>query len=273
MKARFWQILILLSFLTGCTQARSSSTPTISPSPTLGSVSVGITPAPNADLATIAFLDAWKADDYASMYSMLTSVSKDAISQEDFEKHFRGIASEMALIGIDYEILSSLVANPESAQVGYRVKFHSALVDDLVKDTAMNLSLENGRWHVQWDDTLVMPELAGGNYMGMERFIPARANIYDRNGAALVAQTDATAIGLVPGQIDPEQEETLFTWLERLTRLNADDIRARYENFPPGVDWYLPLGEVPSDLNCQEHRFPLGLERIAAELKQVALLF
>jgi hypothetical protein len=195
MKAQFWKILILLSFLTGCTQARSSSTPTISPSPTLGAVSVGITPAPDANLAARAFLEAWKANDYASMYSMLTSVSKDAISQEDFEKHFRGIASEMALIGIDYETLSSLVANPDSAQVGYRVHFHSALVDDLVKDTAMNLSLESGQWHVQWDDTLVMLELAGGNYLGMERFIPARANIYDRNGEALVAQTDATAIG------------------------------------------------------------------------------
>ena len=221
MKARFWQILILLSFLTGCAQSRSSSTPTIVPSPTLGAVSVGITPAPDANTAAIAFLDAWKADDYATMYSMLTSVSKDAVSQEDFEKHFRGIASEMALSGIDYDILSSLVANPESAQVGYRLNFHSTLVDDLVKDTAMNLSLESGQWRVQWDDTLVMPELAGGNYMGMERFIPACANIYDRDGAALVAQTDATAIGLVPGQIDPEQEETLFTWLERLTGLRA----------------------------------------------------
>lgn len=259
MKARFWQILILVSFLTGCTQARSSSTPTTVPSPTLGSVSVGITPAPDANTAAIAFLDAWKADDYATMYSMLTSVSKDAVSQEDFEKHFRGIASEMALSGIDYDILSSLVANPESAQVGYRLNFHSTLVGDLVKDTAMNLSLESGQWRVQWDDTLVMPELAGGNYMGMERFIPARANIYDRNGAALVAQTDATAIGLVPGQIDPEQEETLFTWLERLTGLRADDIRARYESFPPGVDWYLPLGEIPSDLVAKNIDFLSGL--------------
>ena len=259
MKARLLKILILLSFLTGCTQARSSSTPTIAPSPTLGAVSVGITPAPDANLAARKFLDAWKTDDYASMYAMLTSVSRDAISQEDFEKHFSGITSEMALSGIEYEILSSLVASPESAQVGYRMHFQSALVDDLVKDTKMNLSLESGQWRVQWDDTLVMPELAGGNYLGMERFIPARANIYDRNGEALVAQTDATAIGLVPGQIDPEQEETLFTWLERLTGQRADDIRARYASFPAGADWYLPLGEVPSDLIAKNFDFLSGL--------------
>jgi len=177
---------------------------------------------------------------------MLTSVSKDAIDLEEFEDHFRSIVSEMALSGLDYEVLSSLVTNPESAQVGYRVTFHSTLVDDISRDTVMNLTLESGDWKVQWDDTLVMPELAGGNFLGMERYIPARANIYDRNSHALVAQTDATAIGLVPGQIDPEQEESLFTWLERLTGLKADDIRLRYANFPPGVDWYLPLGEVPS---------------------------
>jgi penicillin-binding protein 2 len=34
----------------------------------------------------------------------------------------------------------------------------------------------------------------------------------------------------------------------RLTGLSADAIRARYENFPPAVDWYLPLGEVPAEM-------------------------
>ena len=165
----------------------------------------------------------------------------------------------MALSGLDFEILSSLVMNPESGQVGYRTTFHSSLVGDIVRETAMNLSLEGGQWRVQWDDALVMPELEGGNYMGMERYVPARANIYDREGRALVAQTDATAIGLVPGFIDPEQEETLFTWLERLTGMKADDIRLRYQNFPPGVDWYLPLGEVATSEIEQNIDFLSGL--------------
>ena len=245
-KSLLWSFLILIVFVSGCGQSQTTPTPTIPASPTLGEVGVRTTPVPDARESAGRFLDAWKADDYALMYSMLTSVSKDAINREEFEDHFRSIASEMALSDLDYEILSSLVTNPESAQVGYRVNFHSTLVDDISRDTVMNMSLESGDWKVQWDDTLVMPELAGGNYLGMERFIPARANIYDRDSHALVAQTDATAIGLVPGQIDPEQEESLFTWLERLTGLKADDIRQRYASFPPGVDWYLPLGEVPS---------------------------
>jgi penicillin-binding protein 2 len=209
---------------------------------------VSTTRVPDARAIARAYLDAWKAEDYDAMYALLTGLSQDAISREKFEKHYRGVATEMALSGVDYEIISSLVQNPTSAQVGYRVTFHSTLVGDLQRETVMNLSLEQGQWRVKWDDTLVMPELAGGNYLGMERYIPARANIYDRNGHALVAQADATAIGLIPGQIDPEQEEALFTWLVRLTGLSADAIRARYENFPPAVDWYLPLGEVPAEM-------------------------
>jgi penicillin-binding protein 2 len=181
------------------------------------------------------------------MYGMLTSISRDALTEEDFESHFRGIATEMALSGIDYEISSALVMNPSNAQVGYRVIFQSTLIGDLSRDTMMNLSLEDGQWHVKWDDSLVMPELAGGNFLGMERYIPARANIYDRDGHALVAQADATAIGLIPSQINSDQQEKLYKWLVRLTGLTGDEIYSRYENFPPGVDWYVPLGEVPAE--------------------------
>jgi len=249
MKLRHLVILLLfLAVMAGCsTSSNTTRTPSQVPTQTLSQPGVNTTPVPDASAAARKFLDAWKADDYASMYSLITSLSQDAMGQQDFEKHYRGIATEMALSGIDYEILSSLVDNPTTAQVGYRVIFHSSLVGDIQRETRMDLNLEQGQWRVKWDDSLVMPELAGDNYLGMERYIPARANIYDRNGHALVAQADATAIGLVPGQIDPDQEEKLFTWLVRLTGLSADEIRARYENFPPGVDWYLPLGEVPAD--------------------------
>lgn len=248
MKRLHWLIFLLLLLAVGCGRSPSpATTPGPMPSHTPAQPGVSTTRVPDARATAHAFLEAWKAEDYALMYGLLTSLSQDAMPADKFEKHFRSIATEMALSGVDYEIVSSLVQSPSNAQVGYRVIFHSTLVGDLQRETVMNLSLERGQWRVKWDDTLVMPELAGGNYLGMERYIPARANIYDRNGHALVAQADATAIGLIPSQIDPEQEEALFTWLVRLTGLSADEIHARYENFPPGVDWYLPLGEVPAD--------------------------
>ena len=114
-------------------------------------------------------------------------------------------------------MLSSLV-NPRSAQVGYRVILHSVLVGDFQADTAMNLSLEDGGWRVQWDDTLILPELRGGNYLRMDYSIPSRANIYASDGSALVAQADAVAIGLDTGKVDPEYQESLLSLLHAADR-------------------------------------------------------
>lgn len=244
-KRMVWLLIILAMTLSGCGNGGTkNSTPTIPVTPTLGSVSISTTKVPDVKITARAFFDAWKIDDYAAMYQLLTSISKDAITLEDFEKHYRGIAAEAALGGLEYDVLSALVHSPESAQVSMRVTLQSTLVGDIQRDILMKLSNEQGNWKVQWDDTLVLPELAGGNYLAMERFVPSRGNIYDRTGKALVAQAEVTAIGLIPGQIDPFQEETLFTELVRLTGLRPDDIRARYATFPPGSDWYLPLGEV-----------------------------
>jgi penicillin-binding protein 2 len=243
----YWFLALTLFGLAGCSQV-ATEIPTSSPSPIakLGAVTVNTTSVPDAKSAASAYLEAWSADDYGSMYSMLTSISRDAISAEDFEKFYRGVASEGALSKVDNEILSTLVLNPANAQVNYRSILHSELVGDLTREMVMNLSLENGQWRVQWDQALVMPELANGNYLSMERYVPSRAHIYDRDGHALVAQTDATAVGLRPALTDPEQADALYSVIQRLTDLSEDEIDALYESVPTGADWYVPLGELPA---------------------------
>lgn len=238
---------LALVSLVGCSPA-ATEIPTSTPSPslTLGSVTVNTTSVPDAKTAARAYLDAWSSDDYGRMYAMLTSISRDAINAEDFETYYRTAASEGAYSRIESEILSSLVMGPTSAQVNYRTVLESELVGDLSREMVMNLSLENGQWRVQWDQALLMPELANGNYLSMERYVPSRANIYDRKGHALVAQTDATAIGLRPALTDPDQGDDLFGIIQRLTGLRQEEIEALYESVPAGADWYVPLGEVPA---------------------------
>ena len=120
----------------------------------------------------------------------------------------------------------------------------------ITRDTVMNLRLEKGKWRVAWDDTLILPELEGGNYLVMNRsgYIPARANIYDREGLALVAQADATAIGLLPDQVDPANSGSLFAKLSELTGVSVDNIQSLYDSAPPGAGWYVPLGEVSAEI-------------------------
>src|SRR5512139_3671574 len=122
---------------------------------------------PDPQAVARAYLDAWKAGDYLTMYNLLTSISQAALSQEEFIRHYQGVAEEASMQGVDYEILAALYG-PEQAQVSYRVKMDSSLVGKFQADTEMNLSLEHNQWRVQWDDGLVLPQLKGSNYLAME---------------------------------------------------------------------------------------------------------
>ena len=246
-KTRFIVLLILLMLLMGC--GRSSITPTLTasltPTDALQPASIQTTSVPDPTITARAYLDAWKAEDYAAMYAMLTPISKDAITEEDFTKFYRNVAAEAALSGWEYEITQNII-HPRSAQVAYNVVLHSTLVGDLQRETQMNLSLEAGQWQVQWDEALLMPELKNGNTLRMEYHTPSRANIYDRDGHALVAQSDAVAIGLDTGQVGEDTQNALLTAIYRLTGIRPEKLRDKIDAYRQN-GWYLPVADVSAE--------------------------
>jgi penicillin-binding protein 2 len=160
----------------------------------------------------------------------------------EFVKQLRNIATTMSLRAMDFEILQSLVKGPTEAQVAYRISYDTVLVGELSRDTMMTLSLQDGQWRVQWEDGMILPELRGGNRLSMDITIPTRGNIYDANGSALAAQSDAVALGIVPGQIEDGSEGALLVELADLTGLDTAYIRSLYEYAQP--DWYIPVGDA-----------------------------
>ncbi len=265
MKVRLWIAFLLVWLIAGCT-ADSRSTVEITAIETLSvtvrpteiplTPTLTATPIPEPDDVARAYLDAWKADEYSRMYALLTSISKDAITEEEFSQRYRTVMAEAAVDQVDYEILSSLKRDTQRAEVSYRVILHSVLLGEIERDTMMNLSLEADGWRVQWADELILPELAGGNYLWMDRHVPTRANIYDRNGYAIVAPAKAVSIALIPGQLNPETEESLLNKLQQITGLHPKTIQNKYKDFPPGVDWLVYLGEAP--LSKVERYFDVG---------------
>jgi penicillin-binding protein 2 len=189
------------------------------------------------------------------MYALMTSISQDAIDLEEFEARYRTLVAEAALqtmdpeadrYGLDYGVLSNLT-NPRNAQVNYRLILHSILVGDIQRDNVMNLALEDGEWRVQWDESLLLPELSGGERLSMDVRIPSRGNIYDRDGHAIVAQADAVALGLDTSRVDPDQVDALLNEIWRLTGIRPESLRQTLETYQQ-YGWYLPIGEVAQDV-------------------------
>jgi penicillin-binding protein 2 len=248
MKSRFLFLVVLATILMGCNQSTSLtpiSTVTTAPTTALPEPQVETTNVPDPELIAKTYLDHWIAEEYPQMYALLTKVSQDAISEADFTTRYQSVANEAALSSWEYDVLSSL-KNPESGQVGYRVLLHSLLVGDIERDTVMNLSLENGEWRIQWDDSLILPELLGGNNLRMDYRIPSRGNIYASDGRALVAQADAVAIGLDTAKVDPEQEDALLGEIYRLTGIQPERLSGMIEAWRP-FGYYLPVADISVD--------------------------
>ncbi len=246
MKAPRWiTYFLLLVFLSACVTSKTSNEggglgglfATATPLATPHAV---VTPAPDAQAAINGFLQAMQKDDYVGMYGMLSQASRAAITLEDFSKRYKDALNTMSAASIEYTINSSLLS-PYAAEVGYSVTYKTVLAGNLQRNIVVHLINEDGAWKIQWEDGMILPELAGGNMLAMEYSIPARGNIYDRNGLPIVSQADAFAFGIQTNQIDLDTINTLVTDLGDLCGYDPEYIRDQIDS--SGDGWYLPMCE------------------------------
>jgi penicillin-binding protein 2 len=258
---RWLNILALLTFLSACSSGGNVGVPLLPSSATdtpLPPPGVTLQPAPDAGAALTAYLDAFKADNYNAMYDMLSKVSKDAVTLEEFAKRNRDALNEMSAGSFDYQVLSNLV-NPYSAEVSFHVAYHTALVGTIERDIVAKFALEDNVWKLNWDDGMILPELTGGNILRMDYSIPSRGNIYDHNGDALAAQSDAFAFSILPGNVTEEGESTLLSEVWRLCGNSMEDLAAQIANTP--AQYPIPLCVASADESERIRSInPSGLE-------------
>jgi cell division protein FtsI/penicillin-binding protein 2 len=260
-------LLVLLSFiLSACSQptANATSTATVAATFTLPPPAVRTTSTPDAEISAQAFLDAWKNEDYSSMYGMLSESSRKAILEEAFTKAYKDVAAVAALNGVDYSI-EPIQSESDKTQIPYHLTLHSNVVGDIQADTAMTLQLENGQWRIEWDKSLILPQLANGGTLKMDLTIPERAAIYDRYGKALASKANATAVGFYPDSLNPDRIDRVLSGLAQLTGLKVENITGMFQNAPPGTVGYLPLSEVPTDLVTQHYSWLQGADGVVLQ--------
>jgi penicillin-binding protein 2 len=244
-------LVLLLALLAGC--VGQGTTPTATGLPvtplvsnngaTLPAPAVAITSAPDPQNVMNSFLEAWKKDDYATMYSLVSQGSQNSISAEDFATRYRSAMAALTLKEMTY-LISPDSYNPASSQLKFKVTFKTRMTGDFEREMSAPLSFENGQWRIVWDDGLIMPDLKGGNRLQMDFNVPTRGIIMDRKNQPLVAETDVMALGVIPDQILPDSEGALLGELSRLTGLYPGAIMSLYDD-KRSANWYIAVGESP----------------------------
>ena len=189
-----------------------------------------------------AFYRAWEGQDYAGMYSLLAPQSQALVNQNDFIDLYSATMETATVRAIHAQPLAAL-QDGTSAQMSVRVTWDTALVGTIARDHTIPLVYQDGRWGVLWSESLILPELQGGQRLSMEYRIPARANIYDADGKALAYQGTAITLGIVPGQII--DETSLLNTLSPLLGQTPEELQARYAT--AAADWFVPVGEISGE--------------------------
>ena len=203
---------------------------------------VKVTQAPTPESAARQFLDGWQSKDWGKMYSLLSTLSRDAMTEAEFADFYQEVHLQATVRSVDYRILS-VEMTPTDATVSFEVTLRTVLVGDITRPTRMLLKYQQGGWKVAWDEKTVLPELENGNRLVIYRDKPLRGNIYDRNGLALASEASAVEIGIVPGEIN--NEDTVVAYVATALKIPREYVRRSFDMNHP--DWYYPIGDVNMD--------------------------
>ena len=230
-------ILVAASFLlSSCAKKPEGELPT---------PQVQISTAPEVDKAVASFLALWEVREYDQMYELLSLTSQSEVTAEDFNAFYEETAFNATLLSLETQLLSSM-KNPNSATAKYNAVFNTSLFGSFEREINISLILEDQAWKVDWDPGLILPELAGGNRLQLEKIYAERGDIYARDGQPIVDQTTAYALAIIPNQIEDGKEGILLNYLADLTGRTSESIQASYEDIRR-TNWYVPVGEVSAD--------------------------
>jgi penicillin-binding protein 2 len=210
--------------------ASPAPTPTIRPSP---------------DGVVVAFLSAWSAGDYATMYDLLCQADRRAISFEAFRERYLRAQTEATVTAVQNE-LRAVLGQGDSASASFRTLWQTSLFGLLSFDNTLPLVWEEGRWAVDWSSTLILPALGEDLTLVLLNRTAPRGNIYERNGLGLAVQGKMVEIGVVPGRL-PADAEPVIAQLSAITGVAAQTIHKKIAAARP--EWFVSIAHVKPEVS------------------------
>lgn len=239
----FLKSLGLTLLLAGCSpdllsiSRQPMATPVPSPTPT---------PLPSADAVVQAYLTAWHTGNYDTMYRLLTPESQQRLSQAQFQERYQRVLTTATVEQVDTQI-QSLLHNFDQAAATFKATWQTSLFGPIQADNQLQLRFVDGRWAVEWQPTLILPQLGEGVTLTFLSEQPTRGDIYDRNFHALATQGQMVTVGIIPQYI--QNQDVVVENIARITRVSPEKIVNSIASARP--DWFVPVADVTFETSLE----------------------
>ena len=196
--------------------------------------------------AAMGFLGAWQAQDFATMYSLISFSSQETIALEAFREAYEDNQNTMTMNALEFTpvTFSSMDSGLQGAQLVYDLTFHTNLLPDIV-DTGrtMTVILDNhtNQWRVAWSVADIFYEFGNGAVLRFQANPPSRANIYDRNGE-VVANMQGRMVKVFVVREKAPDWEICRNSLSTIIDISTERVDAIFAQAQP--DWEMQVGLI-----------------------------
>ncbi|WP_078552561.1 penicillin-binding transpeptidase domain-containing protein [Bacillus alkalicellulosilyticus] len=198
-----------------------------------------------------SFLEQWESGNYESMYSLLTTESKAAISKDDFTERYTHVYDVIGLNSITLSFSENVVEEEEiEEQALYPLTITmETMAGQVQQQTTLELIKEvveeEVRWGVTWGHSLVLSELDKQDHVKVRTTPARRGEIYDRNGQGLAINGTALEIGFVPERMEGREEDSLQEVSEELEK-SVEELETLLNQSWVRPDTFVPITAIPN---------------------------
>lgn len=160
----------------------------------------------NLLLRYMAYLEDGK---YGEMYAMLDEDSQKSISKEAFIARNRNIYEGISMKHLNVQVTSK----KREETVAYRVEMETS-AGNIQFNTKTRFMKEHGTYKMDWDDSVIFPDLTSEDKVKVQTIEAKRGKITDRDGILLAGQGEVDSIGIVPGKMEDDTVRRLAKALD-----------------------------------------------------------
>ena len=205
---------------------------------------------PTASDRLSQYIKLWNDQKYTEMYDMLSTKSKETITEEEFISRYKDIYE-----GISVSNLNVTFKKPpeeEQKEENEKVLYpYSVTMDTLAGEIAFDGEVQvekekvedEENWFIAWSTSMIFPQLKENEQIRVSSTPATRGQIFDQNNKGLAVNGIAYEIGIVPEGITGDQEKIL-TNLASLLGLNKEEIDSKLNQSWVKPNLFVPIKKI-----------------------------
>lgn len=183
---------------------------------------------------------------YEEMYNLISESSKDEISEENFITRNKNIYEGIDAYDIKVDI-SEVAKENGVYKIAYKESM-STSAGIIEFDNTAKLIKENKEYKLKWSSSMIFPELRDTDKVRVSTITASRGEILDRNGEKLAQNGYISTVGIVPGKLGENKEESISK-ISELTGVSVDYINKQLSASYVKDDTFVPIKKVSASNN------------------------